>query len=75
MSVTNPEPTNLSWSSSTTDSPTIHKKNILTIVFGALAAMLLAALAGTILFRRRKGKQETPSQRDIVLHVETPSKC
>lgn len=75
MSVTNPEPTNLSWSSSTTHSPTNQKKNILTIVFGALAAMLLAALAGTILFRRRKGKQETPSQRDIVLHVETPSKC
>ena len=75
MSVTNPEPTNLSWSSSTTHSPTNQKKNILTIVFGALAAMLLAALAGTILFRRRKGKQETPSQRDIVVHVETPSKC
>ena len=75
MSVTNPEPTNLSWSSSTTDSATNHKNNILTIVFGALAGMLLAALAGTMLFRWRKGKQETPSQRDIVLHVETPSKC
>ena len=74
-SVTNPEPTNVSWSSSTTDSPTNYKTNTLTIVFGALAGMLLAALAGTILFRRRNGKQETPLQPEIVLHVQTPSKC
>lgn len=82
MSVTNPEPTNLSWSSSTTDPPTNHKKNIFSKVFGALGGILLfAALAGTILFRLRKGKRNTdtptvrPSQPDIVLHVETPSKC
>lgn len=62
MSMTNP----VSDEATTTVPPTNHKNNILTIVFGSLAAMSLA-LAGTILFRWRKGKRNT--------NTPTPSKC
>lgn len=60
--MTNP----VSDEATTTVPPTNHKNNILTIVFGTLTAMSLA-LAGTILFRWRKGKRNT--------NTPTPSKC